>query len=306
MRMRWKKIRETSRSPQWAAVLPYLWVVCFFLVPFLIVLKISFSDFRIGLPPYGPMLDWVDEGVLNIRLNFTNYALIISDDLYISSYLDSLYIAFLGTLGCLIVGYPVAYGIAKSLKPLRTVLLMLVILPFWTSFLLRVYAWIGILSPTGLINHFLIKWGIVNTPLPLIDNTFATVLGIVYSYLPFMILPLYASLEKIDPSLTEAGYDLGARPWRIFTHVILPLSLPGIITGSMLVFIPAVGEFIIPELLGGPETFMIGKLLWNEFFTNRDWPVASALAIAMLLLLVLPIFIFQRLQAHIVSDDDEA
>jgi len=275
---------------------PYAWLLLFFLIPFLIVLKISFSDLKMGLPPYAPLIEWVGEGVVNIKLNFTNYSFIGKDDLYLLSYLDSLLIAIAGTIGCLVIGYPLAYGIVKTAPPLRTILLMLVILPFWTSFLLRVYAWIGILSPHGLLNNMLIKIGIISSPLTLLDTTFATILGIIYCYLPFMILPLYAALEKIDYSLVEAAYDLGAKPFQAFLRVIWPLSLSGVLAGSMLVFIPAVGEFVIPELLGGSQTLMIGKVLWNEFFTNRDWPVASALAILMLIFLVIPLTLFQRLQ----------
>lgn len=296
MKRRWKNIQNFIKSPFWALAVPYAWLILFFLIPFLIVLKISFADLRFGLPPYGPLLEWVGEGVLNIKLNLTNYLFIGTDSLYIFSYLESLMIALIGTMGCLLIGYPMAYGITKVSASFKTVLLMLVILPFWTSFLLRVYAWIGILSPNGFLNMALLKMGLITTPLALLDTTFAMVLGIIYCYLPFMILPLYVSLEKIDLSLVEAAYDLGARPFQAFLRVIWPLSLPGVIAGSMLVFIPAVGEFVIPELLGGSQTLMIGKLLWNEFFTNRDWPVASALAILMLVLLVIPLAIFQRLQ----------
>ena len=296
MKRYWKKVRQSLMSPFWALVVPYGWLLLFFFIPFLIVLKISFSELKLGLPPYGPLIEWVGKGVFTIKLNLTNYSFIGTDALYLFSYLESLVIATVGTVGCLIIGYPMAYGLAKAAPPWRTVLLMLVILPFWTSFLLRVYAWIGILSSHGFLNTALIKVGLITTPLTLLDTTFATILGIIYCYLPFMILPLYASLEKIDHTLLEAAYDLGARPLQAFLRVVWPLSLPGVIAGSMLVLIPAVGEFVIPELLGGSQTLMIGKVLWNEFFTNRDWPVASALAILMLIFLVLPIAIFQRLQ----------
>ncbi|MBA3813173.1 MAG: ABC transporter permease subunit [Alphaproteobacteria bacterium] len=296
MKSTWGKTKESIRSPFWVLVAPYGWLLLFFLIPFLIVLKISFSDLKMGLPPYGPLMEWAEEGVLTIKLNFTNYAFIGEDTLYLLSYLDSLFIAVTGTVGCLLIGYPIAYGIAKAAPPRRTILLMMVILPFWTSFLLRVYAWIGILSPHGLLNTMLLKIGIISHPLTLLDTTFATILGIIYCYLPFMILPLYASLEKIDYALVEAAYDLGAKPFQAFLRVIWPLSLSGVVGGSMLVLIPAVGEFVIPELLGGSQTLMIGKVLWNEFFTNRDWPVASALAILMLIFLVIPLTIFQRFQ----------
>lgn len=296
MKTTWLKAKQLTHSPFWVLVAPYGWILLFFLIPFLIVLKISFSDLKLGLPPYGPLMEWTEKGVLTIKLNFTNYAFIGGDALYLFSYLESLLIALTGTIGCLVIGYPIAYGIAKTTAPLRTILLMMVILPFWTSFLLRVYAWIGILSPRGLLNTMLINVGIISTPLMLLDTTFATILGIVYCYLPFMILPLYASLEKMDYSLVEAAYDLGAKPFQAFIRVIWPLSLSGVVAGSMLVLIPAVGEFVIPELLGGSQTLMIGKVLWNEFFTNRDWPVASSLAILMLMFLVIPLAIFQRHQ----------
>jgi putrescine transport system permease protein len=296
MKHAWQKTKKSLHSPFWVLVAPYGWLLLFFLIPFLIVLKISFSDLKMGLPPYGPLMEWAEVGVLTIKLNFTNYTFIGGDALYLFSYLDSLFIATVGTIGCLLIGYPIAYGIAKMAPPRRTILLMMVILPFWTSFLLRVYAWIGILSPHGLLNSMLIKIGIISQPLTLLDTTFATILGIIYCYLPFMILPLYASLEKIDYALVEAAYDLGAKPFQAFLRVIWPLSLSGVVAGSMLVLIPAVGEFVIPELLGGSQTLMIGKVLWNEFFTNRDWPVASALAILMLVFLVIPLAIFQRFQ----------
>jgi putrescine transport system permease protein len=296
MKRLWHKALSLFTSPFWALVVPYGWGLLFFIVPFFIVLKISFSDLRIGLPPYGPFFEWVEEGVLTIKINLTNYAFIGTDSLYLLSYLESLLIALMGTTGCFLIGYPMAYALSKARPSLRTPLLMLVILPFWTSFLLRVYAWIGILSPHGLLNTALLKIGIISHPLTLLDTSFATVLGIIYCYLPFMILPLYASLEKIDHTLTEAAYDLGARPFQVFLKLTLPLSLPGIMAGAMLVLIPAMGEFVIPELLGGSQTLMIGKVLWNEFFTNRDWPVASALAIVMLAFLIIPLAIFQRLQ----------
>jgi putrescine transport system permease protein len=296
MRELWKKLQDSNTASYLALVIPYAWILLFFMIPFLIVLKISFSDLKVGLPPYGPLLEWVEEGVLTIKLNFTNFGFIGTDSLYLFSYIESLFIAILGTVGCLLIGYPMAYGVARANPSIRTILLMLVILPFWTSFLLRVYAWIGILSPNGLLNNVLMKIGLISTPLTILDTTIATVIGIVYCYLPFMILPLYASLEKIDTTLLEAAYDLGARPLHAFRHVVWPLSRPGVIAGSMLVLVPAIGEFVIPELLGGSQTLMIGKVLWNEFFTNRDWPVASALAVLMLILLVTPIAIFQRIQ----------
>src|SRR3990167_7156128 len=289
----WNRLKASSL---WVVAPPYVWAVLFFLIPFFIVLKISFSDLRLGLPPYGPLMEWVEQGVLLIKLNLTNYTFVGTDSLYLFSYLESFVIALMGTGGCLLLGYPIAYGLSKTIPRWRTILLMLIVLPFWTSFLLRVYAWIGILSPHGVLNNLLLKFGIVSSHLILLNTTFATILGIIYCYLPFMILPLYTSLEKIDYSLTEAAYDLGARPFQVFLKVILPLSFPGIVAGSMLVLIPAMGEFVIPELLGGSQTLMIGKILWDEFFTNHDWPVASALAILMLCFLIIPLSIFQHFQ----------
>ncbi len=290
------KLRRFLSTPLWATVAPYGWGLLFCLIPFLIVLKISLSELKMGLPPYGPLVEWVEEGLLVIRLHLGNYTFIGTDSLYVLSYLEALTIALISTVTCLLIGYPMAYGLAKASPSVRAPLLMLVILPFWTSFLLRAYAWIGILSPHGLLNTALIKVGLIHQPLVLLDTHFATILGIVYCYLPFMILPLYASLEKIDSSLLEAAYDLGARPFQAFWQVVVPLSLSGVISGSLLVFIPAAGEFVIPELLGGSQTFMIGKVLWNEFFTNRDWPVAAALATVLLAFLLIPLAIFQRLQ----------
>jgi putrescine transport system permease protein len=270
------------------AALPYLWLVLFFLVPFLIVLKISVASSVVANPPYTPLFDGG-----RIRVDLDGYALLASDDLYAVAYLNSLKIAALACLCCLVIGYPMAYGIARAGRARRGALLMLVILPFWTSFLIRVYAWITLLQSTGPVNGVLLALGVIDQPLGLLNTPFAVYVGIVYTYLPFMILPLYAVLERLDPALLEAAADLGSRPFRAFLTVTLPLSLPGVVAGSMLVFIPAVGEFVIPDLLGGSDTLMIGTVLWNEFFNNRDWPVASALAVAMLVLLVAPIMLFQ-------------
>ena len=276
---------------------PYLWLFLFFFVPFLIVLKISFAEMRIAQPPFTEVFVWTKGLVPRIEVSLGNYVWLFQDWLYWIAYLNSLKIAFISTLLCLLLGYPMAYAIARSGPTLRTLLLLMVVLPFWTSFLLRVYAWIGILKQNGLINNALTTAGIIDQPLSMLHNDFAVYVGIVYSYLPFMILPLYANLEKLDGSLLEASADLGARPWKTFLTVTLPLSWPGIFAGSMLVFIPAVGEFVIPALLGGPDTLMIGKILWNEFFSNRDWPVASAVTIVLILVLVIPLVAFQRQQA---------
>ena len=277
---------------------PYLWLLLFFLVPFLIVLKISISDIRLGMPPYEPLLTWLSAQVLGIKVNFANYAFLWEDALYRNAYLNSLLTAGVSTVLCLLIGYPMAYGIARSRPSWRNLLLLLVMLPFWTSFLLRVYAWIGILKNNGLINNLLLSMGVIDEPIVMLQTDFAVYLGIVYSYLPFMVLPLYTAVEKLDLSLLEAAADLGCRPVRAFFRITVPLTMTGIVAGCMLVFIPAVGEFVIPALLGGPDSLMIGRVLWEEFFNNRAWPVASAVAIAMLLLLVLPIIILQRVQGR--------
>ena len=277
---------------------PYLWLVLFFLVPFIIVLKISVSDIRLGMPPYEPLLHWVEHQVVTLKVNLGNYAFLFEDPLYRNAYLNSIWMAATSTFFCLLIGYPMAYGIARTSPSWRNLLLMMVMLPFWTSFLLRVYAWIGILKNNGLINNTLMALGIVDDPIVMLQTDFAVYMGIVYSYLPFMVLPLYANLEKMDLTLLEAAADLGCRPMKAFVTITLPLSIPGIVAGSMLVFIPAVGEFVIPALLGGPDSLMIGRVLWEEFFHNRDWPVASAVAIAMLVLLVGPIMILQYNQGR--------
>jgi len=280
---------------------PWLWLLLFFLVPFLIVLKISFAETQLAVPPYTPMFEWVEGQYLQLRLHASNYAYLFQDSLYFQAFLSSLKVAAVSTVLCLLIGYPMAYGIARSSPSGRNILLLLVILPFWTSFLLRVYAWIGLLRNNGVINNALMALGIIDEPIVMLQTDFAMYVGIVYSYLPFMILPLYANLEKHDHTLLEAAADLGCRPFRAFLRITLPLSKPGIIAGSMLVFIPAIGEFVIPRLLGGSDSLMIGRVLWDEFFSNRDWPVASAVAIALLLLLVIPIMVFQRYQAQEMS-----
>lgn len=276
---------------------PYLWLALFFLAPFVIVFKISFSEMAYAIPPYTDLMTWAEQQ-LTLSLNLGNYAYLFTDDLYIRAYLSSIRIAAIATLICLLVAYPIAYVIARAEPATRNALLMLVILPSWTSFLIRIYAWVGILKNNGLINNFLMWLGIIDEPMAMLNTEFAVYVGIVYAYLPFMVLPLYTNLMKLDNSLLEAAADLGAAPWKVFMAVTLPLSKAGIIAGSMLVFIPAVGEFIIPDMLGGAETLMIGKVLWQEFFNNRDWPVASAVAIVMLLLLLLPITLFHRYQAR--------
>ncbi|NJM92832.1 MAG: ABC transporter permease subunit [Rhodospirillaceae bacterium] len=274
---------------------PFLWLLLFFFVPFLIVLKVSIAFMAIAMPPYTHL--GVDRvfGWEGINISDT-YGRLVGDPLYFKAYLNSLIVAAISTVICLLVGYPFAYGMARCSHSVRNILLMLVILPFWTSFLIRVYAWMGLLKNNGLINDFLIWIGIISTPLNMMNSNFAVYLGIVYSYLPFMILPLYANLEKMDLSLIEAATDLGCRPIKAFFLITVPLSFPGIVAGSMLVFIPAVGEYVIPALLGGPSTLMIGRVLVDEFQANRDWPTASAVAIAILLALVIPLMIYQKYQ----------
>ena len=285
--------------------LPYLWLLLFFLVPFAIVLKLSFSEVAMAQPPYLPLAEWLEDAgyyYLQIRLNLSNFLTIVQDSLYVRAYLTSIKIAAISTLLTLLVGFPIAYGMARAPERWRPTLLMLVILPFWTSFLIRVYAWIGILKNEGLLNGLLLWTGLIAQPLVILQTLTAVYIGIVYSYLPFMILPIYANLEKHDPTLIEAAVDLGCTPIAAFWKVTIPLAIPGIVAGCFLVFIPAVGEFVIPDLLGGSDTLMIGKVLWTEFFNNRDWPLASAVAILLLLLLVVPIALFQRQQAARIEE----
>jgi putrescine transport system permease protein len=284
--------------------IPYLWLLLFFLIPFVIVLKISFSTSQIAMPPYEPLLHWTGDKVMQIKLNLGNFAFLVEDDLYWKAYLNSIKVAAISTLLCLLIGYPMAYAMARSDPARRNILLLLVALPFFTSFLLRVYAWIGILKNNGFINNALMSLGVIDQPIQMLQTDFAVYIGIVYSYLPFMIMPLYANLEKMDLTLLEAAADLGCRPWQGFLKITLPLSKYGIIAGCMLVFIPAVGEFVIPSLLGDPGMLMIGKVLWTEFFNNRDWPVASAVAIALLLFLVLPIMYLDRAQSRANEDGE--
>ena len=283
-------------------IIPYAWLLFFFLIPFFIVFRISLSQTTVAMPPYTPVFDLAGglAGILDKMRAFStdNYVWLTEDVLYFNAYVSSVIIATVSTLLTLLIGYPIAYGMARAPRSLRPMLLMLVILPFWTSFLIRVYAWIAILKPEGLLNQLLITIGLIDQPLIILNTNSAIYIGIVYSYLPFMVLPIYSALEKMDHSLIEAAQDLGCPPVVAFWRVTFPLSLPGVIAGSLLVFIPAVGEFVIPDLLGGSETLMIGKTLWNEFNANRDWPVSSAVATILLLILVLPIVYFQNIQAR--------
>lgn len=274
--------------------LPAVWLAVFVLLPLLLALKISFSQMQLGVPPYLPL--WDAAGAWQGTV--ANYALVASDSLYVDAYLNSVRIAAISTLLALLIGYPMAYAIVRAPLAWRTPLLILVLLPFWISFLIRVYAWVGLLRPNGLINSTLLSLGVLDAPVRLLNTEFAVYLGMVFCYLPFMLLPLYARLEKLDGTLIEAALDLGATPTRAFWRVTLPLSLPGVYAGCLLVFVPAVGEFVIPELLGGADVLMIGKVLWSEFFSNRDWPVSAAVACVLLAALAIPIAVLQTLSAR--------
>ncbi|RKE86134.1 ABC transporter permease subunit [Rhizobium sp. AG855] len=290
----------TSGPARWLVVIiPYLWMVLFFVAPFLIIVKISLSDTAIAMPPYVPLLDGLSAiGDFFRQLDFENYTFLTEDPLYFNAYVSSLRIAAISTLLLLLIGYPMALAMARASVTIRPTLVMLVILPFWTSFLIRVYAWIGILKPEGLLTALLHSLGLMDegNQVQIFRTEIAVFIGIVYSYLPFMVLPLYSALEKMDGTLLEAASDLGCPPWKAFWKITFPLSIPGVIAGAMICFIPITGEFVIPDLLGGAQTLMIGKTLWTEFFGNRDWPLASAVAVLLLLLLVVPIAIFQNQQ----------
>lgn len=281
-----------KQSDFWAVAPPFAWLILFLLVPFLLVVKISFADLNFGIPPYTSLIN-VSENVVTFTVHLRSYALLFTDSLYVVTYLSSIKMAAITTVCCILIGYPMAYYIARTEGSLRHILLLAVILPFWTSLLLRVYAWVGILRNDGLLNNFLIWLGVINTPLEIYRTDLAVYIGLVYAYLPFFILPLYANLVKLDMRLLDAAYDLGASPTRAFLAVTLPLSLPGVVAGSMLVFIPTVGEYVIPEMLGGADTLMMGRVMWSEFFTNADWPMASAITVIMVLILLVPLVILQ-------------
>ncbi len=294
---------EKGIGRRFVIAVPYLWLLALFLVPFLIVLKISLSQDMIAQPPYAPVFDaaagWAGFKDFLSQLSIANYFYVLSfDNEFIAAYGSSLLIAGISTVLLLLVGYPIAYAMARAPKGIQPMLLMLVILPFWTSFLIRVYAWIGILSPEGFLNQGLFALGLIDEPLQILNTDLAVYIGIVYSYLPFMVLPLYSALEKLDGTLLEAAEDLGCPPAKAFWTITFPLSLPGVAAGALLCFIPAVGEFVIPDLLGGSDTLMIGKSLWTEFTVNRSWTASSAVAVLLLLLLVVPIVIYQNLQAR--------
>jgi putrescine transport system permease protein len=299
---------KRASSTRLVVAIPYLWLLALFLVPFAIVVKISLSQTVIASPPYRPLLDlaagWEGLRSYVAHLSSDAYALLASDPLYLTSYLKSLQVAAVSTALLLLIGYPIAYGMARSPRRLQPLLVMLVVLPFWTSFLIRVYAWINILQRDGLLNEVLLALRIIDAPRAWLTSDIAIYIGVVYSYLPFMVLPLYAALEKIDQSLLEAAADLGYPRWKAFWRVTVPLSRTGIAAGALLCFIPIVGEFVIPDLLGGSKSLMIGQTLWTEFFSNRDWPVASAIAVVLLLVLVVPILVYERLQRRAIEGAD--
>lgn len=297
----WLARLQMAHGRKLVIALPYLWLILLFLLPFLIVFKISLAEMARAIPPYTDLVSW-EEGQASILLNFANFLQLTDDPLYYEAYLQSLQVAAISTLCCLLLGYPLAWAVAHSKPSTRNILLLLVILPSWTSFLIRVYAWMGILKENGILNNVLLWLGVIDQPLTILHTNIAVYIGIVYAYLPFMVLPIYTALTRIDYSLVEASLDLGARPLKTFFSVIVPLTKGGIIAGSMLVFIPAVGEFVIPELLGGPDSIMIGRVLWQEFFNNRDWPVASAVAITMLVVLIAPIMWFHKYQNKTMGD----
>jgi putrescine transport system permease protein len=295
--------RDGSTRFGWLVpAIPTIWLGLFFLVPLLVVLRLSFSDRATAQPPYTPVFSWGEDGLwaslidFVSQLDFENYELLTEDSLYLASGLASLRIAAIATFLLFCIGYPIAHAIARAPRDWRGLLVLLVMLPFWTSFLIRIYAWVGILKPEGLLNAGLMAIGLIEAPLEILNTETAILIGIVYAYLPFMILPIYAALDRLDPSLVEAAQDLGASPLRAFWKVTFRLSLPGVIAGALLCFIPAVGEVVIPDLLGGSDTLMIGKTLWSEFFGNRDWPLASAVAVIILIILVGPIMLHQRLE----------
>jgi putrescine transport system permease protein len=294
-----RRFNLTGRSAVVAG--PFIWLLLFFLVPFLLVVKISFADSQLGIPPYTQLVNFA-EGAIHITLDLSHYAFLLTDSLYFATYVNSVVVAAISTVLCLLIGYPMAYYIARSNPASRNVLMMAVMLPFWTSFLIRVYAWIGILKNNGLLNNFLMSIGLIHSPIELYHTNTAVYIGMVYSYLPFLVMPLYAHLVKMDLTLLEAAYDLGAKPWKAFWQITLPLSKNGIVAGCLLVFIPAVGEYVIPELLGGANTLMIGRVMWNEFFDNADWPMASAVTCAMVLLLLVPMALFQHAQAKAMEE----
>lgn len=297
-----------ARGKSLVIVIPYIWLLLFFIIPFLLVIRISFSETIFAIPPITPIIEWTSDMMLRLNFNLSNYHEIATDQLFLDTILSSLGVSTFTTLVCLVLGYSMAYAIVSVSSRWRLLLFLLLMLPFWTSFLIRVYAWVGLLSNTGIINSILMRLYIIKSPINMLYTNFSLILGLVYCYLPFMILPIYVSLEKIKPEYKEASFDLGAKPWTTFWRVTVPLSRPGIISGSILVFIPVVGEYVIPELLGSADTLMIGRVMWMEFFNNRDWPLACSLAVIMLIIFTVPIMIFQRTQTRqqIFQEDEYA
>jgi putrescine transport system permease protein len=295
--MKPRSFRMPLAGRRFVIAVPFAWLAMAFLVPFLIVLRMSFTEMDAAASPFGNLVTYAD-GFVSFRLKVSNYLFLVQDELYVLTYLSSLKYAAITTALCLLIGYPFAYFMARAKATIRPTLMMLVMLPFWTSFLLRIYAWKGILANHGIVNNVLMSAGVISEPLHMMNTSFSLVIGMVYAYLPFMILPLYANLVKLDLRFLEAAADLGATPLQAFWRITVPLSKSGIIAGSMLVFIPAVGEYVIPELLGGPGTLMIGKVLWDEFFTNNDWPLASAVTVVVILLILVPMAIFNKYKAE--------
>lgn len=275
---------------------PFLWLLLLFFIPFLLIVIVSFSEYADAIPPYSLFFDYnIATGKYKFQPDFTNFKFLVEDPIYLKAYLNSIKIAAISTISTLLIAYPIALGIVSTEKPTQKLLLMLIMVPFWTSLLIRVYSWSIILKNSGLLNNFLMDIGLIDAPLQLLNTQFAVILGITHCYLPFMVLPLYLSIEKINPALIEASLDLGCTPFKSFLYVILPLSIPGIVAGSMLVFIPAVGEFVIPELLGGAQVLTIGKVIWNEFFQNHDWPIAASITVVLTMSFVIPVMIIQKL-----------
>lgn len=288
------KLRAETDSKFWMGIVPIIWIALFFVAPLLIILKLSFSESVFAIPPFTEIFNTAQSSVLEIKLNFKNYISVFQDSYYVTAFINSVFLAFTAVIICFIIGFPMAYGIYNAGGNLKTILLLLISLSFWTSLLIRIYSWMNLLSVNGFINSILIKLGVIDTPIQFIGTYYAVCLGLVFCYLPFMIFPVYAVLEKIDRSYIEAAYDLGCRPTKTFWTITIPLAKPGILAGSMLVFATSIGEFVIPELLGGPEAITFGRVLWNEFFTNLDWPMACALSMTMMLFIILPVFVFQK------------
>ena len=287
-------ISEDGDSKFWMGILPILWISMFFVAPLFIIFKISFSEAIFGMPPFTEVFSMTKDYLLEIKLNFKNYIAMARDSYYVTAFLNSIFLSSVSTVICFFIGFPMAYGIHNSKENLKSILLLLVSLSFWTSLLIRIYSWMSLLSVNGIVNSMLLKFGLIDSPIQFIGTYYAVCIGLVFCYLPFMIFPIYAVLEKIDKSFIEAAHDLGCHPTKAFWTITIPMSKPGIVAGSILVFAASSGEFVIPELLGGPEAITFGRVLWNEFFTNLDWPMACALSITMMFCIILPIFIFQK------------